>query len=189
MLDYATDIIHLSAFMELINKWNWSKINKYCPPINRCISNIYIIHSIHLFIVIHSNNDLNWQSYYILIQTLYIVFIKVRSTFTFKQTHMHFSPSVQQASGSKYSSTTSTTAISSSSGFMSIVLPSEELVSSSYREKCISMYSLFILINSSTSILSICFNKSLSRCSQTRSTQGALKWKNFKKKNLKRKTC
>lgn len=40
-------------------------------------------------------------------------------------------PSVQQASGSRYSSTTSTTATSSTSGLMSIVLPSDELVSSS----------------------------------------------------------
>lgn len=39
-------------------------------------------------------------------------------------------PSVQQASGSRYSSTTSTTATSSTSGLMSMVLPSEELVSS-----------------------------------------------------------
>lgn len=41
-------------------------------------------------------------------------------------------PSVQQGSGSRYSSTTSTTATSSTSGLMSMVLPSEELVSSNW---------------------------------------------------------
>lgn len=52
--------------------------------------------------------------------------------FNHKVRHRHFVPSVQQASGSRYSSTTSTTATSSTSGLMSIVLPSDELVSSSY---------------------------------------------------------
>lgn len=41
------------------------------------------------------------------------------------------SPSVQQDSGSMYSSTGSTTTTSSTSGLMSMVLPSDELVSSS----------------------------------------------------------
>ena len=43
-------------------------------------------------------------------------------------------PSVQHASGSMYSSTVSTTTTSSTSGLMSIVLPSDELVSSSYTD-------------------------------------------------------
>ncbi len=51
--------------------------------------------------------------------------------YTTKSDHKHLLPSVQQASGSRYSSTTSTTATSSTSGLMSIVLPSDELVSSS----------------------------------------------------------
>lgn len=53
--------------------------------------------------------------------------------------HVHLalgshSPSVQQASGSKYSSAASTTTTSSTSGLMSMVLPSDELVSSSCTE-------------------------------------------------------
>lgn len=67
--------------------------------------------------------------------------------FTITSDNYHHLPSVQQASGSRYSSTTSTTATSSTSGLMSIVLPSDELVSSSWdkqRAKEISSTSHFL---------------------------------------------
>lgn len=138
------------------------------PPA-MCDGNITALVFGHTFCMTSNNMTwytwwlLPWTQCYMYQKTFNIVCARLRIPHTYslllllttKSDSKYYLPSVQQASGSRYSSTTSTTATSSTSGLMSIVLPSEELVSSSWdkQQGSIQLLNLFLNYRLSSELL------------------------------------